>query len=295
LDDQSGTFSDAASQYAEALGETGLAEYHRLAAEAWDNLPSLGRHAHVEHAERYANLLRILDYFAERAGDLEKRIALRAKDLSSTARYLGLAEFCLEQGRREEALRRGEEGLWMFEDDSPDMRLVLFVADLLMRAHRLNEAETCLWQAFQKRPALELYEALRSVSGADARRRAVPFLANRLAENGGPELSELLATMLLRDEMFDEAWAAARTHGASPELLNELARASASSHPREALDFYDSRIKYLAEAGGGQSYREIGSLLKRMAPLQGPTGHTSYVAELKLRYERKRNLIRHLS
>ena len=52
----------------------------------------------------------ILDFFAERDGDVEARIALRMRDLSSPWDYLQLAEFCLSQGRQDEALRRAEEG-----------------------------------------------------------------------------------------------------------------------------------------------------------------------------------------
>jgi len=39
MDGDHGTFDGAAALYADVLGETGLAEYHRLAAEAWAKLP----------------------------------------------------------------------------------------------------------------------------------------------------------------------------------------------------------------------------------------------------------------
>jgi hypothetical protein len=37
--DEYGTFAGAVALYADVLGETGLAEYHRLAAEAWEKIP----------------------------------------------------------------------------------------------------------------------------------------------------------------------------------------------------------------------------------------------------------------
>jgi len=297
LEDPDDVFSGAAAAYSEALGNEGLSEYKRLAAEAWSELPSLGRNVRSERPERYERLLRILDYFAEHDGNLESRIALRAKDLSAPSRYLALAEFCLEQGRREEALRRAEEGLWMFEDDDPDIRLVLFVTDLLTKSRRFNDAETCLWSAFEKTPAPELYAALRACSGIDARRRAFAFLENRIAACEKPEsneLSELLMALLLREEMFAEAWKTAQLHGASPNLLNELSQASESTHPREALDFYTSRIEELAEIGGATAHKEIGALLERMVSLQGAAQHARYLADLKSRHARKRGLMRHL-
>ena len=97
----------------------GLAEYRRLASEAWAKLPPITGEARERHesAGDYGQLMRIMDIFAERDGDVESRIALRAKNLSSTWSYLQLVEFCREHGRQEEALRWAEEGLWVFEDD----------------------------------------------------------------------------------------------------------------------------------------------------------------------------------
>ncbi|HEY3636596.1 MAG TPA: SWIM zinc finger family protein [Rhizomicrobium sp.] len=289
-------FAGAAAAYADALTEDGLGEYKRLAAEAWAKLPALGRHAQAEAPERYSRLLHILDFFAERAGDLETRIALRAKDMSTPSRYLELAEFCLEQGRREEALRRAEEGLWMFEDN-PDVRLVLFVADRLKRVRRLNDAESCLWQTFEKRPGIEIYDALCSVSGAEAFHRTVQFLQSRLGtshHSEGDEFSELLIEVLTREEKFDEAWKIADEYGASPETLDRLAQRTEATHSREALKFYSTRIEQLAETGNLTAYKELSSLLDRMALLQGPDGHASYIADLKSRFVRKRSLLRHL-
>jgi SWIM zinc finger len=103
------TFDGAVVLYDDALGEDGRAEYRRLAVAAWDKLASRPRKApDVDAYEgNYHQLKNILDIFAERDGDLETRIALRARDLSSTSSYLRLAEFCLAHGREEEALRRG--------------------------------------------------------------------------------------------------------------------------------------------------------------------------------------------
>ena len=114
--------------------------YHRLleSGETW---------------RRRSELVSILDFFAERDGDVEARIALRARDLSSPEAYVRLARFCLEQGRPDEALRHAEEGLWMFEDGSPNSELVLFVVERLAKAGRKDEAAVHLAKMFQKAPA----------------------------------------------------------------------------------------------------------------------------------------------
>ncbi|HKJ61792.1 MAG TPA: SWIM zinc finger family protein, partial [Hyphomicrobiales bacterium] len=137
------TFYAAAARYEDVLGEEGLTEYRRLAQEAWEKLPARHgpRRGSEDHEFNDFRLRPILDFFAERDGDVEMRIALRAKDLSSPWAYLQLAEFCQAHGREAEALRHAEEGLWLFEDGRPDERLVCFAADLLLKAKRKADAE----------------------------------------------------------------------------------------------------------------------------------------------------------
>jgi hypothetical protein len=152
------------------LGDDGLAEYRRLAAEAWARLPT--RSAELAHSDEldadYHRLMYILDGFAERAGDAAGRIALRAKDLSSPWKYLELVEFCLSQRRDEEALRWAVEGLWMFEDAQANEQLVLCAARLLDKVGRKNEAQVHLVRAFEKKPSLSLFTWLAEFGGAAA-------------------------------------------------------------------------------------------------------------------------------
>ena len=112
-------FHRAAALYADVLGDEGLAEYRRLATVEWEKLPTF---THENSEQRiafgnYAGPMRVLDYFAERDGDFNARIALRTKDLSTPARYCELAEFCSAHGHDQEALRLAEEGLRIFKYD----------------------------------------------------------------------------------------------------------------------------------------------------------------------------------
>jgi hypothetical protein len=165
VDDDYGIFTNAAAQYAEALGEDGLAEYRRLALAAWSELPQLSASRNASSfSYEHSRLADILDYFAERDGDLEARIALRSKDLSSAWKYHQLAEFCLAKGLADRALRYAEEGLWLFED-KPDHRLVLFAADLLEKQSRKQDCARILWAAFEKAPETRFYDKLRRLEG----------------------------------------------------------------------------------------------------------------------------------
>ena len=291
-----GAFDGAAALYADALGDAGLAEYRRLAAEAWDKLPARsGRREGREFNADYHRLRDILDFFAERDGDVETRIALRAKDLSSPWSYLQLAEFCRSQGRKEEALRRAEEGLWLFEDGRPDERLVLFTAQLLAEAGRGKDAEAFLWRAFDKVPSRALYDQLRKLGGKIACERAPKSLEEKLEKTASPlrgSLADLLVGIMLSEKLYDSAWALARKHGASAGTKYALAEASEKTHPVEALRVYAERIEQLVGGGGNHGYAQAATLIARMGKLRSAAEQTAYVAALRERFGRKRNFMK---
>lgn len=292
------TFSGAVVLYADVLGEEGLAEYRRLATAAWEELPPRMSRDREAVGGDYSVLADILDFFAERDGDVKARIALRGKDLSSPWRYVQLAEFCLAMGREDEALRRAEEGLWIFEDDRPDERLVLFAVDLLAKSGRTDKAQTHLWRAFEKAPSLALYKRLHLIGGAAARERALEFLeakAARETRTVRPDPADLLIHILTNEGAFDAAWVAVRKHGASAALTESLARASEATHPNEALETYARRVDQLVELTGNRAYAEAASLVERMARLRGAPEQAAYIAEIKLRFARKRNFMKLLA
>jgi len=296
--DEYGTFTGAVELCAEVLGENGLAEYRRLASAAWEKLPPRHGRGQQESEIEYDRLAGILDFFAERDGDVDARIALRAKKLSSPWRYLQLAEFCVAMGRPDEALRQAEEGLWMFVDDRPDQRLVFFVVNLLAKSGRKHDAEAHLWRAFEKAPNLDLYKRLRKICGAAARDRALRFLEAGL-ERERPSTwhhpANLLIGVLIEEKLFDAAWATVRKHGASMELKENLARASESTHSQDALETYAARVEHLVSLGGNSSYEESAKLITRMGRLRGAAEQAAYVAGLKSRFNRKRNFIKLLA
>lgn len=296
MKDDFGVFEGTVALYADVLGEVGLAEYHRLASEAWEkSTPSAGGHGEQEVSVDHHQLMRILDFFAERAGDVDTRVALRAKDLSSPWSYLQLAEFYRSQGREEEALRHAEEGLWVFEDGHQDGRLVLFAAELLSKAGRSQDAEAHLWRFFKKAPTLELYTRLREFGGEAARERIVKFLENKLASGermGWHNPANLLVHIWMHERMFDAAWTVARKQGSSTTSKHELAQASEATHPREALQVYAERVDGLVSTGGNSAYAEAARLIAHMATLRSKKEQADYVLTLKARFDRKRNFMK---
>jgi uncharacterized Zn finger protein len=292
-----GTFDDAAWLYAEVLGEAGLAEYRRLATEAWEKLPPLTGRDREKAEGDYFGLSGILDSFAERDGDVEARIALRAKDLSSPWKYLELAEFCLGHKGVKEALRWAEEGLWTFEDAPSDARLVLFAANLLMKADRQGEAEAVLKRAFERAPDFNVYTRWREAGGEAAREQALAVV-ERWAAKTGPSFdhpADLGVKILMHEKRFDMAWAMTRKHRVSRAVRESLARESEADHPREALNIYAERVEELANEGGNRAYEEAAGFVVRMGRLWAPAEQTAYVATLKERFGRRRNFVKLLA
>jgi uncharacterized Zn finger protein len=292
----SDAFSGAAEAYAEVLGPEGLAEHRRLALEAWEHRPPrIGRPSGGENEWDRYRLTSILDGHARRDGDVEARIALRARDLSSPWKYLELAQFCLDQGRPQEALRRAEEGLWVFEDDRPDERLVRLAVDLLRKAGRKQDAAAHLWRAFEKAPSLELYLRIRTLEREKGAARARSIVETRLAGQSPGALlgpANLLVQMLMHEKAFDRAWECVRQYGASQAQKEALARASEGAHPQEAIATYAESVEHLATVGGNPAYEQAVALVARMARLRGRDEQAAYVAALKGRFARKRNLIK---
>lgn len=253
------TFHGAAALYAEVLGEAGLAEFRRRAATAWEEVPPLaaGRRAKDDFSTDRSRLAGIMDFFAERDGDVDARIAIRACDLSSPWRYLELARFCQSQGR---------------------------------------DAEAVLWRAFEKRPSLDLYQRLRPLGADAARDRALATLKARLAgaepKSRRSSPADLLIRVLMAESMFAPAWEAVRLHGAGEGLQETLAMASEASHPKEALAVYAARVDALAAAGGNGNYAEACRLVARMAGLREASEQAAYVAALRLRFKPKRNFMK---
>jgi uncharacterized Zn finger protein len=297
-EDGYGTFDDAAWLYADVLGETGLAEYRRLATEAWEKLPPLTGRAQRKAEGDYDGLSGILDSFAERDGDLETRIALRAKDLSSPWKYFELAEFCLRHKGANEALRWAEEGLWTFEDGPSDARLVLFAANLLMKAERQGEAEAVLRCAFERAPDFNVYLRWREAGGEAACDQALALVERLAATEPGLSFghpADLAVRILMHEKLFDLAWAMTRKHRVSRAVKEGLARESEADHPREALNIYAERVDELANGGGNRAYEEAADLITRMGRLRDAVEQMAYVATLKERFGRRRNFVKLLA
>jgi hypothetical protein len=275
-------FYGASEAYGEVLGETGLAEYRRLATEAWKKLKPL--HPRSSDENRYGlrlTLASILEGFAERDGDLDARIEIRKKDLSSAYDYLGIAQLCATHGRDADALKWAEEGLWQFEGN-PDTRLVVFAGELYARLGRPTDAEAVLWREFERAPSVDYYKQVKAVldGGRSLCDRATGFLKNQLAKPASrssprwASLPDVLLRLLVEERRLDDAWDVAAKHKVGMYEKMRLAEASEASHPARAWPVYADHVENIVRPGGQRNYQEACKFIGRIGDLRAKLGET---------------------
>lgn len=301
-------FNGASETYADVLGKAGLAEYRRLASEAWQSIkparPNGQWLGDGQSSARY-RLGAILESFAERDGDVDARIAIRTKDLATAYDYLEIAQLCLANKREAEAVKWAEEGLWRFEDN-PDERLVFFTADLYLRTGRQTDAAGLLWRTFERLPSIGLYRALKKSAGRQraavdaARDRAIGLLRAKLGQPNAKArwsaLRELLLRVLISEKLIAEAWDIVRSHGSNGAELMTLAQASEQSHPDAALSAYAQEVERLAGLGGQGNYEAASKLLAHMRSIREKLGQTAdhdlFLSGFLSRHKAKRTLMK---
>jgi uncharacterized Zn finger protein len=297
-------FHGASATYAAVLGDAGLAEYRRLAEEAWKKLAPLNPRSRDE--DRYGlrfRLASILESFAERDGDADARIEIRKKDLSSAYDYLGIAQLCATHGRDVDALKWAEEGLWQFEDN-PDSRLIVFTGELYERLGRSADAEALLWREFERAPSIDFYKQMKAVLGGGSlvQDRAVAFLKSQLTEpksRSSPRwasLPDVLLRLLVAERLFDDAWEVAAKHDIRAHERMGLAEASEASHPARAWTVYADHVEDIVRSGGQRNYQEACRVIERIRELRARLGemdaHAIWLDDLALRHKAKRNFMK---
>ena len=97
-----GLCSFDAVTYRTPLGQKGLQRYRELAEAEWQKIkPRADDKGFDVHRSA---ITRVMERLAEASGDIDELVAIKAKDLSSSYRYLGIAEILAKAKRHDEAL-----------------------------------------------------------------------------------------------------------------------------------------------------------------------------------------------
>ena len=309
-------FSGAAADYADVLGEIGMAEYRRLALEDWSRVPAIG--PDEDDAEKWESSFRIsavMETLERLSGDLDALIAVKSRDLSAPNRFLDIARLYAEAMRNEESLAWAERGWNAFPETRRDPRLREFLADAYHDRGRGAEAVALMWQGFQAAPALGTYKSLkdhgeRAGSWPVYREQALQLVRTRIAATpsqrtaslpywaSSPPFSDhsVLVEIFLMEDDAESAWDEARSGGCSRRLWLELADRRRGSNPLDAIRIYRDEVALRVEQTSSRGYQEALAFLRRIAGLLDGLGQweefQQYVAALRGEYRRKRNFIK---
>lgn len=303
-----GLCSFDAATYRTPLGKKGLRRYRDLAEAEWRKIkPRTDDKGYDAHRSA---ITRIMERLAEASGDVDELVAIKAKDLSSSYRYLGIAEILAKAKRHEEALDWAERGLKAFPDRPHDGLRDFLVAAYLKRK-RNDEALQLTWIQFEERPGLAPYKKLHEVAGKlgiwpAQRERALAWLDQAITKEATstsrwkPKPSTpnytLRLSIALWEKDLDAAWTAAHQGTCDRTLLITLAGKLEKDRADDAISLYRRVIPAIVDETKNSAYEEGVRLVRRVGDLMKAQKKLSqygdYLAELRLQFKPKRNFIK---
>lgn len=303
-----GLCSFDAVTYRTPLGQKGLQRYRELAEAEWQKIkPRADDKGFDVHRSA---ITRVMERLAEASGDIDELVAIKAKDLSSSYRYLGIAEILAKAKRHDEALSWAERGLKAFPDRPHDDLRDFLVAAYLKRK-RNDEALQLTRIQFEERPGLEPYKKLHEVAGKlgiwpAQRERALAWLDQAITKEATstsrwkPKPSTpnytLRLSIALWEKDLDAAWTAAHQGICDRALLITLAGKLEKDRADNAISLYRRVIPAIVDETKNSAYEEGVRLVRRVGDLMKAQKKLSqygdYLAELRLQFKPKRNFIK---
>ncbi len=297
-----------ANTYRNALGTAGLHRYRELAQAAWRKVrPQDGKDGYDDHRWR---ITRIMEQLAEASGDIEELVAIKSRDLSSSHRYLEIAEIRAKAKQPDKALEWAERGLKAFPE-RPDNRLRDFLVAAYLKRKRNDEALQLTWIQFDEQPGLEPFRKLHDVAGKlgvwpEQRNRALAKVAEAIAREANttshwkpkpsPPNHSLRVEIALWEQDLDAAWTAAHEGICAPNLLTTLAGKLEAPRPDGAISLYRRVVPPIVEQTNNRAYEEAIKLIRKVGGLMKAQNQSrqfgDYLAELRARFKPKRNFIK---
>jgi uncharacterized Zn finger protein len=282
----------ALTDYAELLGDAGMAALHERVAEAYAASPD-------DHYTRH-----LMGVLLEAEGDVDALIAFYATHLDGHGwQHLRIAQTLDEAGRPEEALGWAERGAR--SGPQPDSRLVDYLVDRYTAAGRADDVLALRRALFAADRTLAGYQALRQAAtdsgvwGAE-RLAALDLLRKDAAKARQPSWSgwswagPVLIDALIDDGDLAAAWTSAGSIASEAQWVR-LADASIADRPADALAVYVKAINQLTEGTGNAVYHKIAAHLLSARACHEALGtldkFRQYLVVLKMGQKRKKNLM----
>ena len=293
--------------YRKALGKEGLAQYRKLAQNAWNKLPPPVENKQEFGGVRYA-ITRIMKSLAQIDNDTDAMVEILKHDLRGAYSYLQIAELLAKAKRHDEALQWAEDGRKQFKEGN-NAALEDFIAAEYHRRGRHNDAIALHWVRFEKHASLQSYQTLKvsaDKSGAwnAWREKAIAHLQDHARKNAGRGMlfaasaGATLVEIHLWERNPGSALTAARAHGCAQHLWLQLAKALEADTPEEAVRIYQAQIGSVVTRGDKAAYFEAAQLIARLCKLMHAAKreqeYTTWLAGVRLRHKAKRNFIQEL-
>ncbi len=295
-----------AMTYCDVLGKEGLRRYRELAETAWHKIQP--RDSVEEYDSNRYRITRIMEQLAKTDGNIEELVAIKAKDLSSSYHYLGIAEILSEANRHDEALNWAERGLKAFSERA-DNHLRDFSAAAYLKCERNDDALQLTWIQFEERPCLEHYIKLHTVAAKIGvwpvqRERALNLVDTVIATESTSRWKRNLSTtacslrveIALWEDDLEAAWTAAQESSCDQSLLIALAGKLESKRPDDAVSLYRRVVPPIIGQTNNTAYETAIRLIRKAGDLmkaqQQQVQFMDYLAELRLQFKPKRNFIK---
>lgn len=307
-----GLFENATTRYADILGPEGTAEYQRLAWKEWARLPKAEPDSDdYEMRSRVSNITGIMESLAEQSGDIDKLVAVKARDLSCVHDYLEIVRIYKEAGRDDDALKWAEKGAKKLSDHrSSDLRE--FLADEYLSRNRTSDAMNLVWAGFSDDPDVDTYQRLYKYADRIGkwpvwREEALALLHERIENEQRKkkpkrqywdprEDGSVLVEILLWESNPETAWREAQAYGCSDTLWLKLAREREKEHPEDAVAIYKQNVEELLGYANDARYEQAVDVLRRigrvMKRIDKRDEFGTYLAEVRAKNKRRPNLMR---
>jgi uncharacterized Zn finger protein len=288
-------FYGAAATYSEILGPEGLTAYRKLAEAVWAKVPA--RTDRNSGRGDYFRITQIMQSLAKACGDIEELVSVMRRDLSSSFRFLQIAEVYRDASQFDKALHWGEEGMKAFPV-RPDSRLKEFLAEEYHRLGRHNDAMNMIWSEFTSFPTAARYaqlrtHAMKAAAWPEWRMRALAEIRSRIAGKGD---RSVLVQIFFDENDPEQAWREAQEGGCYDGLWLELAERRERDHPEDAAPIFLRLAETEVARVKDGRYQNAVALLAKTAAVMKRLGKSAEFGRsldsLRGRYKIKRNLIR---
>jgi hypothetical protein len=281
-------------EFADALGPRGLAEVARLTEER-------GATAEPDSWTAQWGIKDLREQLAALSGDIDAHVAVLAEDLRGAHRYGEIVAVLRAAGRDDDAEQWARKGLAEQPSGFQTDRLRDQLVDLLLDGGAGAEAVTVRREIYERRALHQDYLTFRHAAQqagqwADLSGWALNLLRDR-AHAEQWYVRELIS-VLVSENLLDEAWAAAMANPAQvPESQwFQLIEVREKDHPADVIRPYQDLIEIgLERASDKYRYPKTIKTIRRLRDSYqragDQAGFLTYVADLRQRHRRKTSFI----